>query len=181
MPVQRWEAPADVRQTAEEVKAADHPHLAEAVLALEFVDSKAFVKDRVNLGKVSKFSQAAKLWHPKDKKYDFCISLCADVWFGLLNQDQRLATLDFHLCRCKVAYEPEVVEENGKKKPVKDEWGRVTYTDVIKRDDEGKPLWKLYSPADIRVFTENIRRHGPWYEELAELKDAVAQGELVAV
>lgn len=169
MSVERWEAPPDVRETLLQIRDADHPHLAEATFAVEFVDSKPFVKDRLNLGKVSKFSGAAKLWHPKDKKYDFCISLCADVWQGIMKKDmQHRAWLDLRLCQCQVEYEPETIEENGKKKVVKDDWGRVSYTDVIRRDDAGRPVWKVV-PADIKVISQNIKRYGLWYEDLEEL------------
>lgn len=172
MATQHWAAPPDVVDMLAEIQAAHHPTLQEAVFAVEFVDAKPFVKDRLNLGKSSKFSKAAKVWHPQNKKYDFCISLCADVWHGLLKPQQRAANLDLRLSQCQVDFEPQVVEVNGKKEKIKDEWGRVTYTDVLKRDDEGRPIWKV-EPLDIRIITANIRRFGLWYEDLATLKEVV--------
>lgn len=175
MATEHWAAPPDVVGMLDVILEKYHPALQEAVFAVEFVDSKPFVKDRLNLGKSLRFSKAARVWHPKDKKYDFCISLCADVWHGLLTtQHQRDALLDLRLLQFQVEYEPQVVDVNGKKEKVKDEWGRVTYTDVIKRDDEGRPVWKV-EPPDIRVITENIRRFGFWYEDLATLQNVAAK------
>jgi hypothetical protein len=170
MPVQHWAAPPDVLDLLSEVL-EKHPHLSEATFAVSFADSKPFIGDRINLGKVSKFSKADKLWHAQDKKYDFRITLCAEVW-AMLSNAQRKAHLDLRVSQCKVEYEPETIEENGKKIKVKDEWGRVSYTTEIRRDDEGHPMWKIV-PADILILTENIRRCGLWYEELEVLKEAV--------
>lgn len=176
MPVTHVRAAADIRQKLTDIKVANHPHLEQALIALEFVDSKPFIKDKVNLGKVSRFSKATQLWFSQDAQYNFLISVCADVWYGILKETQREALLDLHLTRCGVAYEPETVVINGKKTTVKDEFGRVEYTDQIKTDDEGRPVWKL-SPLDIGVITSNIRRYGLWYDDLLELKDAIKLSE----
>lgn len=172
MPVQHWAAPAEVVDLLLEVKEA-HPHLQQATFAVEFADSKPFIKDRLNLGKLAKFSKSAKLWHAKDKKYDFHVSLCADVWYSVFKAAQHKPLIDLHLSRIKAEYEPEVVEVNGKKEKVKDEWGRITYTNQMKHDDEGRPIWTV-TPLDIKTITENISRFGLWYDELAILKEAVA-------
>lgn len=171
----RWSADQVVYELLENVKEKNHPHLAAAKIAVEFVDSKPFIKDRLNLGKVSKFSKAAKIWHPPNKRYDFCISICADVWMDLLQVAQREPYLDLKLCQCQVEYEPEVVEENGKKQVVKDEYGRVSYTDEVKVDADGEPMWKVV-PVGIPVFVENVKRYGLWYEDFVELKQAIEQG-----
>lgn len=115
-----WSAPSEIEDLLQEIKEKWHPHLHEASFAIEFVESKPFVKDRINLGKVSKFSQSAKLW--QSKKYDFLISLCVDVWHTILNTQQKAPLLDLHLSQCKVEFEPETVEVNGKTEKVKDEW-----------------------------------------------------------
>lgn len=172
MPVTHVKASAQVEGLVEDVRTKNHPHLEQALIALEFVDSKPYVKDRLNLGKVSKFSKATKLWFPSGKKYDFLISNCADVWFGILNDEQREALIDLQLSRCQVEYEPNTVVVNGKKQVVKDEWGRVEYTDEVKTDDEGFPIWKV-SPLDMSVIADNIKRYGVWYDDLLALKKAI--------
>lgn len=167
------EAPSQVRQHVDILKEKYHPHLSQAKIAVAFTDTKPFVKDRLNLGKVSKFSKSAKLWHPKEKKYDFCIYICTDVWYEILNTDaQKEAFLDLKLCQCRVNYVPEFYEENGKKFPVKDDFGRIQYTNEIKLDKDGEPSWKV-TPSDLKVFGENIRRFGLWFEDLLELKEII--------
>jgi hypothetical protein len=166
------EANPQVRQQVDILKGKNHPHLEQAQIAVAFTETKPFIKDRLNLGKVSKFSKSAKLWHPKDKKYDFCIYICSEVWFGMLNDHQKEAYLDLKLCQCKIEYLPEYVEENGKKIPVKDEFGRISYTNEVKYDKDGLPIWKVV-PADLKVYAENIKRYGLWFEELLELKEVI--------
>ena len=167
-----WQVPNDIRDFVNNIKDLNHPHLIQATFAIGFTDSKIFKKGKFNWGKVSKFSKLNKLWHPKDLKYDFSIMLCADAWYKFLTAQQREAWVDLNLSRCKVEYEPVMVEENGKKKPVKDEWGRVEYTNKVKTDDEGNSIWKT-SPLDIEVFSQNIKRYGLWCEDLVNLKHAI--------
>ena len=173
-------ASPEVRQLLKTLQESFHPHIDQAKIALEFVDSKAYIKDRLNLGKVFKFSKANKLWMPNEAKYDFCISICADVWFSLLNEKQRRAILDLHLTCCQVEYEPNSVVENGKKIVVKDEFGRTEYTDKFKCDDEGCPVWKK-APLDAIAFASNVKRFGVWYDDLMEIKQAIVDHEVSAV
>jgi len=170
-------ASPEVRQLLDDVKAKNHPHLNQALVALEFVESKPFVRDRINLGKVSRFNESTRLLFPQNEKYVFLITLCADVWFGLLKESQREAILDLHLSRFKVAYEPNAVVVNGKKQVVKDEYGRVEYTDVVKTDDEGNPVWKVM-PLDITTIAENVKRYSTWYEDLVLLQQAIDSHEV---
>jgi len=172
MPVTHVKAAPQVRQLLTQIKEKHHSHLDEALVAVEFVDSKPYVKDRLNLGRVTKFSKATQLWFPDNAKYDFLISLCADVWFGILNEQQREALLDLHLTRCQVEYEPNSVVVNGKKQVVKDEWGRVEYTDQVKTDDAGLPIWKV-SRLDMAVVAESVKRYGIWFQDLLDLKNAM--------
>lgn len=168
-----WPANNDVLEIVEQVKQKHHlPRLAEARIAVEFCDSKPFTGGRFNWGKTSKFSASAKIWHPRDKKYDFKISICADAWLSILDGNQREALLDLHLERCQVEYEPVTVEINGKKKPQKDEWGRTEYTNVIKTDADGVPKWKVV-PLDLNVLQENVIRYGCWCESLLDFKTAI--------
>lgn len=172
-----WPADNDVMALGEKIRTSNHlPRLLEAKIAIAFNDSKPFIKGRFNWGKVLKFTNVNKLWHPKDKRYDFLINLCGDAWIDILDGGQREALLDLHLNCCQVEYEPEVIEENGVKHPVKDEWGRIQYTNIIKRDDDGNPKW-LKVPLDLNVFTDNVGKFGLWCADLIEFHKACEHKE----
>lgn len=166
-----WKAPDEVVNLLDQVKAKHHTvPLGAAKIAISFDDSKSFLRNKLNLGKVTKFSPLARLWQVE--RHDFCLSIPMELWLAVLKGNQREAYLDLQLSRCGVEYLPEEVEENGKKKPIKDEWGRVHYTQEIKVDDEGNPKWKVM-PLDLEVFSANVRRYGLWHDDLLELKDAI--------
>lgn len=169
-----WPASDDVRQIFTMVKEKyHHDRIGTSKIAVAFVDSKPFIKGRFNFGKVVKFSNMAKLWHPAQGKFDFLSILCSDAWHSLLNANQREALVDLHLTRCSVEYEPEFAEdEKGKKHPIKDEWGRIQLSTNMKFDEFGVPKWKVL-PQDLNVYTENVIRYGPWCEEILEFKDAL--------
>ena len=92
-------APPPVVDLLNEVKES-HPQLELAKIAVCMADSKAFTQGKLNLGKTLKFSEFNKIWQAT--KYDFCITLCVDVWYQILNDAQREALLDLHLTRCDV-------------------------------------------------------------------------------
>lgn len=171
MALNPWKAPQEIVALVQELKERHHPHLAAAHVAVCIEDTKPFINNKLNLGKVSKFSPLAKLW--QGSPHDFCLSIPSDLWHSVLKGSQRDAYLDLQLTRCGVEYIPDMVEENGKKKPIKDEWGRVQYTDQVKVDDDGNPKWKVF-PLDLEVFTSNVRRYGLWHDGLMELNEAMA-------
>tara|TARA_Y100000034_G_scaffold44535_1_gene54643 strand:- start:1659 stop:2168 length:510 start_codon:yes stop_codon:yes gene_type:complete len=163
-----WQAPANVIDLLEEIKNEHHsPRLDQATIGVCFADSKAFPNNRLNYGKTSKFTSFARIW--QQRKLDFCLTLCADVWHSVLSEDGKRALIDLHLTRCEVEWEP-VLDENGK--PAKDEWGRVQYTEEIKYNDDGTPKWKVL-PLDLTVFADNVRKYGLWCEELDMLGTVV--------
>lgn len=170
MAINPWKCPQDILDLVREVQHKNHPRLANASITACFDDSKPFLKNRINLGKVTKFNAFNKLW--QDNRHDFCLTIPSDLWVSVLNSDQREAYLDLQLTRCEVEYYPEIVVENGKKKPLQDEWGRIQYTDKMKTDAEGDPKWKVV-PLDLEVLIKNVRRYGPWLDELTELKEAI--------
>lgn len=174
MTIPPWKVPLDVSNTVDQVKANNHSHLLEATVAVAFDDSKPFKNDRLNWGKTLRFSDLNKLWQTP-QTFDFCIVLSSDVWHDVLDANQKEALIDLHLTRCQVEYVPETIEENGKKKPVKDELGRVKYTSEMKLDDSGNPKWKVV-PLDIGVFTLNVGRYGLWCNELTEFSEAANVG-----
>ena len=148
-----------------QVKDKHHLRLEQAQIAICVTDAKPFRAGKINLGKVSKFSTLNKIW--QGIKYDFCITLCTDVWYQILNDIQRESLLDLLLTCCDVEYEALTQEINGKKKVVKDEWGRVQYSDNIKCDDEGRPKWKV-QPIDLLVFASNASRYNLWLKDLID-------------
>lgn len=168
--MEMWIAPSAISDLLYEVREA-HPLLRDhnVQIAVILADSKPFVNDRINLGSLKRFPKLSRLF---SKQYDFCLILCAEVWQSILNDAQKRALLDLHLTRIEPEYEPEVVIENKRKKVVKDDWGRVKYTNVVKTNDDGKPKWKL-NPLDLLVFTQNVTRHGLWSEDLASFSEAV--------
>lgn len=165
-----WKAAPDVQLMLESVLSAHLPRLDQAAIVIAFDDSKPFVQNKLNLGRVTKFSPLAKLWQASP--HDFCLSVSSDLWHSVLKTEQREAYLDLQLARCGVEFIPETVEENGKKKPVKDEWGRIQYTQERKLDDSGNPKWKVV-PLDLEIFAGNVRRYGLWHDGLLELQDAI--------
>ena len=165
-----WKAPANVLDIVFKVRDEFHlPRLEGASIAMCFTDTKAFRSNRFNWGKTQKFSQFSKIWQAN--KYDFCLILCADVWNGLLNDRQKEALVDLHLTRCEVDYIPEMDERD---RPVKDEWGRIQYTQEVKYDDAGQPKWRVL-PLDLFVFTRNVSRYGLWCEEMDEFGKVASQ------
>lgn len=165
----------------DKVKEKSHKdRLEEATIAVAFVDQKPFNKGRLNWGKVRRFQQIDKLWHPDSKQYDFLITIPTDLWFSVLStSDQHEALADLLLTRCAVEYEPVTEEETVKgvvkKKVVKDDWGRVEYTNEIKRDKEtGEPKWRVL-PLDLYVFSENASRYGLWCSVLMEFKESIKE------
>lgn len=172
MAINHWKASPDIQELMQTVKEKNHkPRLENASIVVCFEDSKPFPRNKLNLGKVLKFNEFHKLW--QGHRYDFCIVLCSDVWYSLLVDSGREALLDLQLGRCEVEYIPETVEENGKKKVIKDEWGRIQYTEQIKVNDVGDPAWRVV-PLDPPVFTRNVRKYGLWFDDLVDLQHAIA-------
>lgn len=166
-----WKAKQEVIDLLENVKEKHHhPRLQVASVVACFADSKPFIKNRFNWGSVKKFSPFQTLW--LSQKHTFCITLCADLWHDILNDLQREALLDLHLTRCEPVFVPETVEENGKKKVIKDDWGRVQFTDQVKLDEDGNPKWQI-APLDIVVITKNVQRYSLWTEELVDFAKVI--------
>jgi hypothetical protein len=172
-----WPAGQEVVTLLDHIKHKNHERLELAKVAIAFIDAKAFVKGRFNWGKSRKLSPVAKLWHHKDKVYDYEIILPADGWHQVLQGIQREAWIDLHLSRFRPEMIPAFIEENGKKKPVKDDFGRIEYTNEMKLDEEtGSPIW-LCDPLDLHVFADNAARYGVWCEDLQDFKTALKEGD----
>lgn len=169
-----WKAPTEVVEMLLEVKKTHHsPRLDPASLAVCFDESKPFVKNRINLGRLSKFSALARLY--QRDRHDFCLTIPSVLWTEILpKENDRMAYLDLQLTRCDLEYETETYEENNKKKKVTDEFGRLKFTNQPKIDDEGNYKW-IVQPMDLEVFGKNVRRYGLWLEELRALEEAIVE------
>ena len=166
-----WRAPSEVQDLILKVKAEHHsPRLDQGTLAVCFDDSKPYVKNRINLGKLAKFTSIAKLY--QRDRFDFVLTVPSDLWSEVLTDERRReAYFDLQLSRCDMEYIPEVIEENGKKVKVADESGHVKMTNEPKYDAEGNPKWKIL-PLDLTTFFGNVRRYGIWLDELEMLNEA---------
>ncbi len=190
-----WPAAQEVINLMEHVKAKNHPLLIDATVAVAFIDSKPFTKNRFNFGKASKFSSLNQLWQPKDQKYTYQILLPADGWYQVLAGIQLEAWLDLHLTRFHPEMIPDMegaVDQNDapvdedapkggkfkkKPKPKKDKFGRVIYTNDVKLDEErGEPIWQV-DGLDLHVFAKNAARYGLWCEDLQNFGEAVGAPE----
>lgn len=169
-----WKATDDILELIDSVKKKHHcPRLQDADFVACFDDCKPFVKNKLNLGKVSKFSNLAKLW--QNKNHDFCFIIPIDLWRDILSKsEQKEAYIDLLLSRCTMEFMPSVVEVNGKKEKVKDDWGRIQYTETPKLDSEGNYRW-IVLPLDLEIYTENVRRYGLWLDQFLEFKSAIQE------
>lgn len=151
----------------------NHPHLQEAKIILYATDRNRLRANNVVVASASR--APAKLKASTDA--DFTITIHITPWSDL-NQAQQTACLDHELMHCGVHYEP-VKEQVGKTrqgkartKIVRDEYGRVQYTNEIKRDDDGAPKWRMI-PHDLEEFRDIVERHGLWDQSLQEFKKAI--------
>lgn len=166
-----WTAPLEVIEKLQEIKNKLHPELGSVSVVVELSDAKPFKNNRLNLGNVRKFSAANKIWQKGD--FDFCITLVGEVWQDILKGQQRDALLDLHLTRIEPVCEPQVVIENKKRIPCKDEFGRIILTEEQKLDKNGDPRWRIV-PIDLGVLSRNVRRYGFWFDDLIEFQNALA-------
>mgnify|MGYP003475862963 CR=1 FL=1 len=122
MALNPWKCSADILTLVRHLQEKDHaPRLTNAKIGMVFDDSKPFIKNKINLGKVATFSPFNRLW--QDDQHDFCLVVPSSLWVEVLNEEQRKAYLDLKLTQCSVEYEPETVEENGKTIKIVDDWG----------------------------------------------------------
>jgi hypothetical protein len=170
-----WKASEEIIALLDFVKSKHHsPRLDDCRIAVCFNDSKPFANNKLNLGKLSRFSATAKLW--QREKHEFCLSIPMELWTTVLDAGQREAYLDLMLTRLDMDYLPEFIEENGKKIKIVDEFGRTQYSNVPKEDKEGNIKWKI-EPLDLEVFSKNVRKYGLWQDELMTFKEAIMSAD----
>lgn len=163
-----WEAPDDIKKLVERVKEEHHTHLARAGVWVLCSDTKAVRNNQLVFTQSKKCTKTEKL----STGHDFKLVVMAELW-GELTDAQRLAAVDEALCRCGVKYVPQTVEVNGRKEVVKDEWGRVVYTEEIDYDGENRPKWKI-NPPDAGVYYAMLMRHGKYNEEAENVARVLA-------
>jgi hypothetical protein len=163
-----WEAPDDVRRTAEAIKLEHHPHLANASLWVLCADGKAIRNNQLVVTQSKRCTKTEKL----SSGHDFKIIVLMEAW-SILPDVARKIALDEALCRCGVKYVPQTVEVNGRKEVVKDELGRTVYTDQIEYDAEGTPKWRI-NPADAGLYYPLLQRHGQYSEEAENVTRSLA-------
>jgi len=163
-----WEAPQEIRRTAEQIKDEHHPHLATAGLWVLCSDGKAIRNNQLIVTQSKKCTKTEKLSTGRD----FKIIVLTEAW-SILPDAARKIALDEALCRCGVRYVPQTVEVNGRKEVVKDELGRTIYTDEIEYDKEGVPKWRIH-PPDAGLYYAMLGRHGQYSEEAENAARALA-------
>ena len=94
-----WMAGDTEISTMKDLIAKYHPHLVDCVdeIALLFKEKATEVGDVVVAGKTAKASPLFSVL--AETKWKFVITLAADAWSDL-NDKQKLALLDHHLCYC---------------------------------------------------------------------------------
>ncbi len=67
MTLKPWKVPDEILELAVVLQQRNHvPRLQDATIVVCFDDTKPFVKNNLNLGKVVKFSVLNKLWHKQE-------------------------------------------------------------------------------------------------------------------
>jgi len=137
----------------EELRAAYHPHLAEAKIVLAW--RRGWRPTREGLLKLAK----ARKVGPLDKQlhgFDFVIELNDEVWHEAdFSREQKAALLDHELCHCSVKL---------------DDYGEPETT------DDGRPAWCIRK-HDVEEFSEVVARHGLWRYELERFARAALEAQ----
>lgn len=162
-----WEAPEEIRQLVGEIKEAYHPHLILAKIWVLINDASPIVENQLVPMVTSRCTKTEKL----KSGNDFKIIVVAEAW-GLLTTQQKRVAIDEALCHCGVQYVPLTQKINKKDEVIKDEIGRIIYTDVIATDGEGLPKWKMNRP-DASIYFGLIQRHEVYSEALENVQNAL--------
>lgn len=173
MPIWELEDNSPVYSTISELVHNYHSHLEEAKFIVYCSDKNNNKANKVVIAEASKAPARLKA----STNADFTITLYMMPW-GDLNMDQKRACLDHELYHCSVHYEP-VKEQIGQSRQgrarmqiVRDEYGRIQYTDEIKRNESGEPKWRLIS-HDLEEFDEIVERYGRWDESIQSFSEAL--------
>jgi len=121
----------DVMNTMRDLVAKYHPRLAGCVdeIAIVFKEKASEVGDVVIAGRTAKASPLFAVL--AETPWKFVITLAQDAWNDL-DDKQKLALLDHHLCACGA-----------------------------KEDKQGNMQYYVAQP-DVAFFREEVERHGVW-------------------
>lgn len=161
-----WEATHDIKKSLLAIRDQHHPHLIAASFWLLVTDAGHLSGNRVRYWRSAVTSKEERL----ATQMDFKVTLYAGSWSEATDR-QREIILDEALSGCGVKYVPQTVEVNGRKEVVKDDLGRIVYTDQIDYDLEGRPKWCRMA-HDAAIFFGMVRRHGDYCDELENLQRA---------
>lgn len=150
-----------------------HTHIAEAKIVIYCSDKNRTRANKIIIADASKAPAKLKA----STSADFTITLYMMPW-GDLDTNQKRACLDHELYHCGVHYEP-VQEQIGQSRQgrqrmqvVRDEYGRIQYTNEIKRNENGEPKWRIL-PHDLEEFCDIVERYGRWDESIQSFSDAL--------
>jgi hypothetical protein len=167
-----WEASVKIQQQVRAIADQHHSHLHQASLWVLCSDARAIRDNHIIATQTKKCTNTERL----SSGHDFKIIIMMEIW-AMLTDEQRDKALDEALCRCGVKRVPQTMEINGKKEVVKDDYGRIVYTDEIAYDKEDRPKWKINRP-DAELYFGMIRRHADYNEEAENVQRAFAGQEL---
>jgi len=154
-----WEAPRAIQDTVKRLRKAHHPHLEQASIWVLCSDRSPLRRNKFVPTVTTLCTKTEKL----SSGHDFKITISMDGWQRLTDPQREIA-LDDALHRCGVKREPETIEINGKAVVIKDDLGRIIYTDEIAYDKEGRPRWQIM-PPDGEVFFGMLRRYKGYNDE----------------
>jgi hypothetical protein len=159
-----WEAPENIRETLLELKHEHHCHLGSASIWLLCSDRSPIKNNRLVVTTTSKCTPTERL----ATGHDFKIVILMDAWARLTDKQGTIA-LDQALCRCGVKWVPQTMEINGRREVLKDDLGRILYTDEIDHDSDGRPKYVI-NPPDAGIYFAMVHRYGNYTEELEDLQ-----------
>jgi len=127
----KWLAGDDVKNTMRDLISKYHPHLAACVdeIAIIFKEKASSVGEVVIAGVTAKASPLFDIL--AETKWKFVITLAADAW-AELDDKQRLALLDHHLCACAA------------------------------KEGKGGDMNYFVASPDVAFFRKEVERHGVW-------------------
>lgn len=155
-----WEAPSDIKQLVKEIRDNHHPEIAQASIWCLITDANGIHDNRVRSTITRKCTKTENL----STGHHFKIFVYAETWAKLTDAQRRIA-IDEALCRCGVKYIPETIEVNGKRETLKDDLGRVIFTNEMAFDQDGTPKWKINKP-DAEIYFAMLKRHVMYSEEV---------------
>lgn len=162
-----WEASDDIKKLVEETKTAHHPHLAQAKIWVLVADTKPIKDNKLVSVRAAKCTKTEKL----KAGYDFKIMVTAEAW-RLLTDAQRAIAIDEALCHCGVKFLPQTVIVNKKPVVVKDDIGRIIYTNEIEIDEDDNPKWRMNQP-DMATYFQLLTRYKAYNDDIQNGLNAI--------